>query len=139
MKTLCGITVIGLVLLLGTVAWAGVVVSIDGNRLLRDCGTAIQLLEAGYVGGTVDTVTSSIYCMGYVTGTLEMAAYSSVINKTPWMFCLPDGMEFFQAIRIIVRYLQTHPERLHGPGAALVTEAMYEAFPCAPGASPPQR
>ena len=134
-KTLCGIGVVVLVLL-GTGSSA-VVPTIDGNRLLRDCNNTIRALEGS--GGSVETLASASFCIGYVTGILEMHAFSSLIEKMPPLFCLPDEMEFGQAIRVIVRYLQTHPERLHVPASAHVIEALRGAFPCAPAASRPQR
>jgi Rap1a immunity proteins len=44
--------------------------------------------------------------------------------------CLPDGTGSEQAIRIVVKYLNSHPEKLHKDAHILVVEALREAFPC---------
>ncbi len=56
------------------------------------------------------------------------------------LFCLPEqGIRVIQGMRIIVHYLETHPERLHLDQRVLVIEAIRDAFPCAPAASRQQR
>jgi hypothetical protein len=44
--------------------------------------------------------------------------------------CLPDGVSYDQIVRVVVKYLQSHPERLHRRGKGLAVEALSAAFPC---------
>ena|SRR5215831_5460261 len=74
MKTLYGITVGGLVLLLTAAPCAEAAEAsrkVDGNRVLQDCSEALRGLE----GGSVLTEGASFrigFCQGYVLGALEM-------------------------------------------------------------------
>jgi hypothetical protein len=135
MKTRCGIAVVGLVLLLMAVSGTGASGKVDGNWLLRDCSESIWLSEGKTLAP--DSPMGAAFCLGYVTGMLEMHVGYTGVNRMPPLFCQPDGIESSQAIRIIARYLQTHPERLHWAGAPLVTQAMRDAFPCPSAVAPP--
>src|SRR6266566_4334528 len=131
MKTLCSIAVVGLVLLLMAVPCAEA--EADGNSLLEACREGMRRTEATFQAG---------YCTGFVSGVLDMhAAWLSPSGSSlrPW-FCLPgQRIVLIQAMRIVLNYLETHPERLHIEQSQLVLEAMGEAFPCTPAASRPQR
>jgi hypothetical protein len=76
-----------------------------------------------------------------VDGMLDMhAAYTSEGRLPTLLFCLPqEGIRVSQGMRIVVHYLETHPERLHLHQRVLVIEALRDAFPCGPAASRPQR
>jgi len=55
--------------------------------------------------------------------------------RAPWRHVITEA----QGVRIIVHYLQAHPERLYLPEHILVIEALRDAFPCPPASSRPQR
>ena len=76
-----------------------------------------------------------------VDGMLDMhAAYTSQSLLPNHFFCLPqDGIRVSQGMRIVVHYLETHPERLHLHQRVLFIEAFRHAFPCTPAASRSQR
>jgi hypothetical protein len=140
MKTLCSIAVVGLVVLLMAVPCAEE--AGDGNTLLEYCRDAIQDYDAGGGGGVLVSYHGG-YCTGFVAGALEMhrAYYVSQSGSTlrP-LFCVPaQGIRVIQGMRILVHYLETHPERLHLQELVLVIEAFRDAFPCTPAASRPQR
>jgi hypothetical protein len=91
--------------------------------------------------GSVAVADNAFHCAGYVDGMLAMhAAYNNRSLLPSPLFCLPhEGIRVSQGIRIIVRYLQSHPERLHLLGSDLAIEAFRDAFPCAATGSRPQR
>jgi Rap1a immunity proteins len=143
MKTLCGIAVVGLALLVaaGTSPEApGDQGDSDGNSLLRMCSDSIRLYDAG---GKVsaDVANRAFQCVGYVDGLLAMhTAYISLRPLPSPLLCLPsEGILVIQGIRIIVHYLQSHPEQLHLTARVLAILAFHDAFPCAPAAVRPQR
>ena len=45
-------------------------------------------------------------------------------------YCLPQGLPYAQEVRIVVTYLQSHPERLREEGSTLALDALHQAFPC---------
>jgi len=143
MKTLCGIAVVVLGLWGAVAPCPEAVVNPnvgDGNSLLRECSDGVQMFETGGKG-SVAVADNAFHCAGYVDGILAMhAAYLNRSLLLSPLFCLPpEGIRVGQGIRIIVHYLQSHPERLHLPEVVLAIEAFRDAFPCAPAASRPQR
>src|SRR5262245_49515819 len=138
MKTLCGITVVALVLAAPAAAvkkWPD-----RGIDLLDACRQA-QRLRDGERGSDGQSYEAG-YCLGMIAGMLHMHAQVRAFNELPRpLFCLPEDTTITvgQARLIVVCYLETHPEWLHRNPDALVVEALHEAFPCAPAASQPQR
>jgi len=52
-------------------------------------------------------------------------------GKLPPMYCLPqNGILIGQAVRVTVKWLRDHPEKLHQDGITLIWRAMAEGFPC---------
>jgi hypothetical protein len=128
------------VLLVGLLLAAGAAAqqppSMTGVELLERCRTyqrfgetdAIRNAKTGYETG---------YCAGVVLGALDTYAVyqgSGFLSAPP--FCLPTGgIQVDQGVRILVRYLEMHPERLHLQLGDLLINAMQQAFPC-PGPAP---
>jgi hypothetical protein len=134
MKTLCGMAIVVLVLVAVTAALAGAPAAkaLNGHQLLELCPDALRALEQP--NANVNDFNAG-YCIGLIMGILDVnVAYQHFPNQTQVLFCDPrdgtTGMPKF--VRIILRYLQTHPERLHLYSTALAIEAMQEAFPCPP-------
>src|SRR6266581_9641190 len=119
MKTLCSIAVVGLVVLLLATPCAEA--ARDGHDLLEQCRDGMQTTRETFKAG---------YCAGFVSGVLDMhMAWFGVSgsNLRSW-FCLPgQGIILEQATRLVLYYLETHPERLHIDRMQLVLEAMRDA------------
>jgi Rap1a immunity proteins len=62
-------------------------------------------------------------CMGIVSALLYRDQTISVV-------CLPPGVTNFQAIRVVVKYIDDQPARLHDNFKALTLEALQAAWPC---------
>jgi hypothetical protein len=119
---------------LATFARGGQVMYMDGNRLLRQCEPGIAE-ERGKLSS--DQVADSAFCSGYVAGVMD--ANNALLNSVAAakdapvrpMYCLPsDGVEVGQAVRITVKWLRAHPEKLHLQGGDLVWMSLADAFPC---------
>jgi hypothetical protein len=118
------------ILLLGSLAFAGTApVTLDGNALLPKCQNAVHIAD----GDTANDIGGS-YCLGFVSGIMIMASdwqASEKTTKVSFLPCLPsEGMTSGQAVRVVTKYLDSHPERLHRDAHILVIEALKEAFPC---------
>jgi hypothetical protein len=61
-------------------------------------------------------------CMGIVSGVVSTLQTSTI--------CAPPGVTNFQAIRVIVKYIDDRPEKLHQQFFALAIEALRAAWPC---------
>jgi len=68
--------------------------------------------------------------MGLVKGVTDMHSLFT-IDKTAGMYCAPEQeLKVIQRIRVVVKYLDEHPEKLHDPDSLLIALAFIEAFPC---------
>jgi hypothetical protein len=124
MHLLCAVVVVGLALLGHRGIVAGATVP-DGNTLLEDCTAFVRPSE------TAASAFSRGWCLGYIMGIVE-----DVRNRG---ICFPKGSNIGQMVRIVVRYLEVHPAKLHLPAWDIVIEALHDAWPCPPATSQPQR
>lgn len=112
----------------------GQVAYMDGNLLLAKCEPGISEDRSKL---SSDQATDSFFCMGYVAGvmdannTLENSVAAARSAATKPMYCLPSGgIEVGQAVRVTVKWLKGHPEKLHLQGDILVYMSLTDAFSC---------
>jgi hypothetical protein len=68
-----------------------------------------------------------------LAGMCEGIIYSIVFMvHTPGRQCadIPSGVTIGQEIRVVVRYIETRPSRMHEPFVSLALEALVDAWPC---------
>ena len=75
-------------------------------------------------------VGKSLWCLGVASGYTNMHDMLVALDKSPAMWCIPDGVTLGQGIKIYVRWTKLNPERLHEPAVMGWTLAMIKAFPC---------
>ncbi len=108
----------------------------DGNALLRNCSVGIKANSQGAVSAT-DAFYSG-ECVGLVRGIANImtiwAALDRVerVNTGAVHGCVPDGVNPTHLVRIVVRYLNSHPAQLNQPDSLLVIRALANAYPCKP-------
>ena len=102
---------------------------IDGNALLIFCNEAIKLMDDENSTYDVERTASCVY---YVNGARAMHDLLKTIDKIDGLYCIPEGniISTGQSIKILVKYLQEHPEELHNPAIMSVAMSHREAFPC---------
>lgn len=112
-----------LVVLLFLASGAGAALDLkSGHAVLPQCDALLQLEPTDLFGA------------GRCIGMLE------TLNVTRWKvdaedraqprYCPPPDVTLTVEARIVVDYLQAHPEQLHQPGVVLALTALQEAFPC---------
>jgi hypothetical protein len=107
----------------------------DGNGLLSNCEAFLRM-AANYEGGGATSSDDSLngaFCSGYVMGAIDDHVSIQMNDKSPLdpkRFCLPDGVTPHQTIRVIAKWLEDHPARLHERAIGLVLTALGESFPC---------
>ncbi|MEK4035839.1 Rap1a/Tai family immunity protein [Methylocystis sp. IM3] len=90
-----------------------------GNDLLQSCIDFVeQKNNSGFFNQGV--------CAGAVNTTLIL---SEIILQR--RSCPPNGVTTAQAVRVVIAYMQRHPEGLHNDIAAIAIVALAEAWPCA--------
>ena len=117
MKSILGGTM--LALMSTTMAGAAESDYYRANGVLPGCKAAYakryvpeRQLEAGYCLGVIGTLTEK----------------SSVIIAHCYL--VPSAITFSQAARVIVRYIEDRPQRMHESFVSLVIEAFHDAWPC---------
>jgi Rap1a immunity proteins len=120
----------------------------SGSTLLPACKKYVQLIDGAKDMSTSDAA-DGLACESYVVGfndgvrsALRIAATKAYgLNKTVrWTqdersarlgnYCLPEGMQTGQAVRVVVKYMEAHPENLHRQPFIVVDSALRDAFPC---------
>src|SRR6266542_1625854 len=105
----------------------------DGNKLFTQCSKAVAMTDATEESGqrfSPEDYVQASFCLGYLSGFLDMHALCQVTAGNRVAFCVPNGVLSGHAARVVVQYLQTHAEKLHEDGVTLIILALKEAFPC---------
>ena len=114
----------------------------DGKALLGYCQTAIQFEgipeDRPPTETELEDLMKKTLCVGYLMGAIDdtstlQGAFEEA-GMQDGIFCLPEGgAEFNQAVPLVVKYLEAHPDDLHYRADSAVQLALREAFPCAEG------
>ncbi len=113
----------------------------SGNTLQNICTDTrepIKFQNSAYCTGYIFGITSSIKFMadfkGNLTHTHEFSSFNPGKQSKEGFknICidLPLGYTAGQMEKIVKKWLNDHPEKLHLDAAALVIKAISEAFPC---------
>jgi len=73
------------------------------------------------------------YCVGFVGGFSVGWRLAANHLKAPLpqrYFCVPFEVSPDQEVRVLMKYIREHPERLHESAFLLMGAAFLEAFPC---------
>lgn len=119
-----------------------------GNELLSSCEkyekydhaarrltadeTAAAGMCAAYVSGFVDASTTYNSLLSQLDAALQKseADGARVRHRISPMACIPEGATYEQTVRVVLKYLRDHPEKLHERRSTLMLEAIASAFPC---------
>lgn len=71
-----------------------------------------------------------VSCLDQVRVAAETLAYGTGLYKGDDRWCPPDEVKFTQVAKIVKKWLENHPERLHQTLAGAVDLALTDAFPC---------
>jgi len=143
------LTIIFAFLVWPSVARAGSGFLSDGNKLLTNCTYAERFLN-NLTPDNLKKPVEVMWCIGFVEATVGKIYLEDLFHqfgtkanatveerlaelrtKNPPLVCLPEqGIKNGQAVRIVVKYLREHPERLHEPAVHLLSWAISDAFPC---------
>jgi len=109
-------------------AWvlgSGAAVATTGNELSDQCQAFLKdpIPPAKYF--------ASGRCAGYVNGIIDGLGVAKALSPEKVAVCFPDrGFTNAQAVKVVQRYLDNHPERLNEDALVLTSTAFRQAFPC---------
>jgi len=97
----------------------------------QKCKQAVHDIDSG----TDSPSYASGVCIGFVSGVLESHTLWMVVDAAqkrthPTSFCIPDEVTETQILRVFLKYLDEHPEKLHYPAVVMLIESVRHAFPC---------
>lgn len=100
----------------------------DGNKLLKECNQGVAYVDGGKEPESLLAVGR---CMGVIQGTLDTLDLTHALLNSPKIVCLPSGgLQTIQIMKIVVKYLNEHPDRLHLNESGLISTALMVSFPC---------
>ena len=114
-------------------AVAGEALATDGNLLLKQCQAFLDTPILATPNLAYENGLAAGACMGYMTGVRDNSLRLNEVlkvAKSDLGYCLPKPLDGNQLIRVIVKYLEDNPAKLHTIAAPLVKAAFMEAFPC---------
>jgi len=102
-----------------------------GIELLKECQSATK--DAS--GMSSLEAMDGAHCLGYISGieaTLGLWEYRSNKAKGPLPppACIPDEVTGLELAKVVVKYLNDHPNQLHEDYFTLVLLAFSQAYPC---------
>lgn|SRR5271166_2390850 len=101
-----------------------------GSDLAHDCRTWVRWQNSH--GLPSEDALDATRCIEYIKGAVDAFMYSTFRNwvKPSDSICVPQGFTGEQAVLIVLKYLDNHPENLHLEASGLVWTATHSAFPC---------
>jgi Ssp1 endopeptidase immunity protein Rap1a len=95
----------------------------SANALFQGCKAATQNEKLD-----PQTATVASYCNGVI---YALASVSDRLSNPLERSCVP-AISMGQTMRVVVKFLDDHPERLHENFVQLTLEAFHQAWPCPP-------
>lgn len=104
----------------------------SGSELLSRCKAVLRLTDnTSYKD---QDICDAEYCTGFVVsasaGYRAITALSYKHHGREQRQCIPNGVTTGQEVRVFVKWLEAHPEKLHDEAFFLFFDAMKDAFPC---------
>ena len=96
-----------------------------GTQLAQDCGIYIRWLDGESRPPNSDF--SNSVCLGLVRGVFDM---SGLLSPSSGVCYDAERVTVGQAIRVTLRYFDSHPEELGERDTSLILRALQDAFPC---------
>jgi len=100
----------------------------DGNEFLSKCSSAVKLLDNEKLSNS--EMQDAEWCLGYVEGIADGIEIVSETSKSARLYCMAEDVTTGQGVRVFVKWLRDHPEKLHNSGRILVVASFVNAFPC---------
>lgn len=117
---------IGAVALVGLMASGQAMALGDGSQLASMCRSSIQQVTTFKSDDPIGAGT----CFGLIEGTVATVLMVDTQNKAKPRFCLPENVNTFQMMKVVVKYLDNNPALLHLNEPSLIIRAVTDAWPC---------
>ena len=106
----------------------------DGNEMLEKCKPFFNDISG--TPNTTMTNTERInmgYCAGYLSGVTDVEAMWRVVEgatSRSTHYCMHEDVTNEQVLRILKKWLDKNPDKLHWRADDIIHAALLDAFPC---------
>ncbi len=101
-----------------------------GSQLLETCSEPpVEVGDVVPVERLVKGARNNGMCAGYIAG-INDNEMAQVASGKPRPYCSPPGVQIAQMAKVVRKYLEDNPAKLHLPGGIEVMSALEQAFPC---------
>ena len=101
----------------------------DTNQLASDCRTDVRMLDGAALLKS-EQAYDAISCIYTVKAFLDTTELGNGTSSRLARFCTPASMDINEAIRVFLKFIDDHPEKLHEPAVVNLWNSMSHAFPC---------
>jgi hypothetical protein len=97
----------------------------SANAMFRGCKAFVE-------GRATDAQLYGLgnFCAGIVMG---LASVGQDLSRPEWQFCAPATTDAQQLARVVVDFIEAHPDRMREDFKRLTMEAFHNAWPCESG------
>ncbi|SRR6266446_2636828 len=74
--------------------------------------------------------SGNISCSAYIRGLIDGLFLADHMAGSGVRYCPPENLELEQALLVVQKHLNEHPEQLNRNAGPLAALALYSAFPC---------
>ena len=102
----------------------------SGNSFVRQCSAIDK--ETQTAAEAVNAAQCIAYVMGLDFGLRYERSYAEAVTgrKLREKYCIPGDVENGQLVRVVLKYIRSHPEDAQKPAPVLIIEALQKAYPC---------
>jgi hypothetical protein len=97
----------------------------SANAVYSGCKAFAQGLQPS----NSEVATLGSYCSGMLHALAGIAKFVSP-QYALWRSCPPPTSDAAQLARVVVKFVEEHPERMHEDFRVLAVEALHRAWPC---------
>ena len=119
-----------------SIAVAGLL-CLNGGAVAQPKDTSANSVFPGckaYAGGLAINAQSPLtHAANYCSGVVHGLAYVGKIVPAEYQSCAPPTSDRRELARVVVKYIEERPQRMHEDFRKLVLEAFHNAWPCKAG------
>ena len=97
----------------------------DGNELVTKCREVWREAKSDI---TTKEMMDATFCFGYIAGVLDVLRLWNATNVKH--FCIPEDVTNGQLHKVIKKWLDNNPEKLHWRADIIINNALIDGFPC---------
>jgi hypothetical protein len=111
----------------------------DSARAQALSGDQLLFMLKGESSNSYQTNANRYRAMGYIQGLLDAYTVFSTRDQSLNIYCMPlTGVSSSKARKVIIKWLEEHPQRLNEQARILVFHALLQAYPCITHKSSPK-